>query len=738
MTRRFPALLACATLILAATTALVATPIVFAPPGEGEPLTPHQRGPVPQRNPSVASDGHGWFAVWEDSRYRNVDVFGSGIGVAGEVLHPDGIPLAPTYTSDRDPQIVWAGDRWLAAFVNDLGIFTVRLTVGGAHLGSGLSIPASGAQPYAPTFAAGTWLAWSGDRALVAWYQAGGPDELRVALIDRDGSMITGPIPVAAGPRDVSMSVVADGEGFLLAWESMDDHGTTTTLRTVAISANGTVGTVQTIATFPRRDFGYGFAPVIGSHDGSRILLWTDTAIRGVRIGAVGELLEPAFTVAGSAGLAWSPGDVVPVDGGWIAAIAGGPQSQDAYGYLRWNTDAFLLRLGDDGRPVGPPVRVAEDEGSRRDPSIAADDQGRLFVAWEEAGVVRGRVFGADLAPLVPSRILGLGLTSQTSPRLTPHGTGNLLTWSEGGGRATMVDSSGALAAPILSFDAQPVVASTGQIALLVWTESIIRDGKSVPRAVAARLGPDGNLIDAEPFLIADGFGASSVASDGVGFMVVLLEQGPPPVPINDRFWTVPVSMDAVVGERYPLPPVHDSWTYHQYSAIEWTGEHYLAAWNERRVCIAGHCPSDLYAVGVSSSGVPLASEGVVVTKTLSREDEVPRDLACGPADCALVLAQLDARVIRLSRDGERLDADVADPGIAISRFYDPYSGPPRIAWDGERFVVGLGALAPLPSGAILRIVERKLVPLPLAHDGSVTRLYVDRVVAGRHRPVAR
>lgn len=710
--------------------ALASSPIVLAPTGEGSPLMPEGRGPVPQGNPSVASDGHRWFAVWEDERYRNVDVFATGIGAAGEVLHPEGMPLAPTFAPDRDPQIVWTGDRYLAAFVNDLGIFTVRLSADGAHLGSGLSVPANGAESYAPTFATGRWLAWNGDRALVAWHQAGGPDELRVALLDRDGSMMTNPIPIAAAPRAISMAVAADGEGFLLAWESTE--GTTATLRSVVISAEGTAGTIQTIGTFARRQFGgvIGFAPVIAVQNGTRILLWTDGGIRGVRLGDGGEPLESPFTVVETEGGLWSPGDVVPVPGGWIAAVGGGPLVDDETGYRQWETDAFLLRLGDDGRPLGSRVSLDVEPGSRRDPAIALAGEGRLFVAWEEEHVVRGGVFGAGLEPLEDARPLGLGLTDQTSPKLTPHGTAHLLAWREGGGRVAMVSASGELAGPVLSFAQQPFVASTGQTALLVWTDR--EGGYANPRAMALRLRADGTALDSAPWVLADGFSARAVGSDGVGFVVVLGEPipwGPYPTYLGDRLWTAPVSSSGLAGARQPLAPLRRWWQ--DFPVLDWTGNHYLVVWSEREPCIAGHCVSDLYAMPVSAGGVPLASESKVVTATPSRSNETASDVACGDHECAVVSSS-PGRVLFLSREGDRLDVPLSDPGKMAA------AGIQAIEWDELRYVVGEGALAPLPGGAVLRVVERTLVPLPLAHEGYVMRLYVDRVIAGRHRVAAR
>lgn len=71
-----------------------------------------------ERLPSVASDGTNYLVVWEDNSTRNghLNIYGSRISAAGEVLEPEGFALSPAALLQFNPSIAWNGRNYLVAW----------------------------------------------------------------------------------------------------------------------------------------------------------------------------------------------------------------------------------------------------------------------------------------------------------------------------------------------------------------------------------------------------------------------------------------------------------------------------------------------------------------------------------------------------------------------------------------------------------------------------------------------
>lgn len=729
MTLRFPRFLALLSLL--SINALGAVPIVIAPPpAEAKPFTDTTLGPVgPQRTPDVASDGQRWLAVWADARHGNLDVYGTILSETGEPLHPAGIPLGATYGSDSNPQVAWTGEHYLVVWVSELGIFNARVDREGRVLGSDLTL----GSPHS-AIADGSWMAWNGESALIvwSWRRSGTADEFLIALLDEEGRMkgstalVTNRVPASG------ISVAVDGSGFLLAWEGQTEAGIA--LMTVAISDVGVVGPVHQIALLPARKI--RSFPALAVSGSSRLLLWSDVSLRGVTLGRGGEPLTESFTILeGSApdGV-WASSDLIPTEEGWIASISGGRLDERSSWYTAAIFDSYLLRLGADGRALAT-VRLGGTPALRTDPTIAANSADRVFTAWEADGRIAGAVHASPgLQAVSPERLIALGVTQQANPSIVTHGEGRYLAaWEENGWNVAVLDADGRIVHPPIRLWGKPLLASTGELALAIWTELDPVTLKPA-RIVGIRLGPY-QLLDPYGFVIAEGYAATSLATDGTNFVVVMREElaHPSGYGAGYRLRSAVVRADGSVGISVPVAPAVYQWQAD--SALAWTGEHYLAVWNERNLCIAGHCTSDLRAIRIDRNGFPTTAEARFVTQTLSRENEIPRSLACNGTECAITWSVgFGDRVSRLSETGERLDRAVTEPGIALPQFL---TGASSVIWDGERWVVGIGAMAPLPSGELLRISERVSIPLPHAHQGTLTRLQVDRVAPGRKRALS-
>jgi hypothetical protein len=69
-----------------------------------------------QRGASVAFDGTNFLVVWEDERDGGRDVFGARVSLQGEILDPVGIPIC-TYQGDQsEVEVAWGGENYLVVW----------------------------------------------------------------------------------------------------------------------------------------------------------------------------------------------------------------------------------------------------------------------------------------------------------------------------------------------------------------------------------------------------------------------------------------------------------------------------------------------------------------------------------------------------------------------------------------------------------------------------------------------
>ncbi len=180
MTRRIPFLASLLVLLSPSAFAQSAPIVTVLPPRFEEvravsdpPLIPARRG---QTFPTVASNGENWLLAWSDTRYANVaddarseDVFATIVDGSGRAVHPEGIPIAPTWASDRYPSAVWTGTSYLVAWSSPLGLLGAHLDASGRFIRSGvLADPGQYAMHE-------TAIARSGNRLLLVWSEEARP-----------------------------------------------------------------------------------------------------------------------------------------------------------------------------------------------------------------------------------------------------------------------------------------------------------------------------------------------------------------------------------------------------------------------------------------------------------------------------------------------------------------------------------------------------------------------------------
>ena len=171
--------------------------------------------PGNQLEPSVAFDGTNYLVVWqhlptETADDDRSDVFGARVTPAGEVLDPEGIPIATTTDREDRPVVAFDGTNYLVAWhQRSGGIRATRVSTAGTVLDStALTISPNG------------WnaaVAYGGGSYLVVWN--GGP--IVASRVGTDGSVLD-PAGVTISPSahgSAEPAIAFDGTNHLVAWD---------------------------------------------------------------------------------------------------------------------------------------------------------------------------------------------------------------------------------------------------------------------------------------------------------------------------------------------------------------------------------------------------------------------------------------------------------------------------------------------------------------------------------------
>ena len=136
-----------------------------------------------------------------------------------------------------------------------------------------------------------------------------------------------------------------------------------------------------------------------------------------------------------------------------------------------------------------------------------------------------------------------------------------------------------------------PAVAFDGNNYLVVWTDW--RDTLFNTSVLAARVTPDGTVLDPEGITV-DTMGVyASVGFDGTNFMVV------------DCGWGYRVSSSGAVLDPTPIT-ISSSGVWHQRLAFD--GTNYLSVWEDYRDSV-----SQIYGARVTPDGSVLDTAGIVI-----------------------------------------------------------------------------------------------------------------------------
>ncbi|MEO0070807.1 MAG: T9SS type A sorting domain-containing protein [candidate division WOR-3 bacterium] len=202
---------------------------------------------IEQQNPVAAFDGTNYLVVWEDSRNPDLNIYGTRLTPAGEILDPNGIRINYSESWQETPAIGYDGSNYFVVWTdyrNEEGdIFGCRVTKNGVVLDSeGIQISFSDYDDYAPS------IAFDGTNYLVVWqsYEWLPSEEGKIwgARVAPDGQIL-GILEITSGDYYLSQSAVTFGdENYLVVWrdyrnDRQDIYGARVSKEGVLLDPNG-------------------------------------------------------------------------------------------------------------------------------------------------------------------------------------------------------------------------------------------------------------------------------------------------------------------------------------------------------------------------------------------------------------------------------------------------------------------------------------------------------------------
>jgi hypothetical protein len=336
--------------------------------------------------PSLVFTGSEYGVAWEDNRTGAAAVYFARLGRDGRKIGGDA-PISP----GSRPSLVWTGSGYGLAYAdtrmaNNPEIYFVRLDAAGRPVGQEVRVT------NAPMISLSPSLAWTGKYYGVAWHdQREGNFDIFFARIGEAGVKSGDDVRITQVAQDsFRPSLVADGEGYGLAWNdnrdgdweiyfaSLDAAGTKRAPEKRVTSAAGPSLFPQLV----RAGEGYG-------------LVWNDT--RDGKAGAFFRRLDIAGAAA-SPEVSFGSGAAGVGYGGLAATGTGFALTFDEPRGNGGPADTWLARLDAAGAAQGMPARVVGPPGAPTSgPLVWAD--GGFSLAFGDTRHGKAEIYFARVCP---------------------------------------------------------------------------------------------------------------------------------------------------------------------------------------------------------------------------------------------------------------------------------------------------------------------------------------------------
>jgi hypothetical protein len=639
---------------------LLAACVSFAAFGAEIPLSHPVAGPAAglQYGPLVASDGDGYFVIWNDARFSGYQLRGTRLNREGQVLDGTGIPLLEN-TYQGLPYVTWTGSSYLVVWGQYSGNDTIGLRVDrDGKIIDGPRVIVSGATPLAVASNAthvailywdrrksetrarlltpeaapagdvfirqgihGTaYLAAAGSQFAAFWNEPSGSEEpvhISGIRFTAAGSLDAEPRLLVQEPHILIGAIASDGSSYLLL------TGDSSSQRTQARRISGDFSTVGEAHLLP--------AGINTSSYLAPSLLWTGTSYKVVSTAGhnvIGAVLDrdgqpgEARTIEPETNGRTSPTPVVGTNGSeLLIAWIGATDPEVPISNLGTIVDVYATIA--DISSLEPRSRslVSISAPAQHWPRVASSGE-NLLAVWSEGMSTYARRLHRD-GSWVDAEPLLL-LDKAVIPSVVYNGAEYLVAWSETDSDSTIVTKripkDGALRAEAgASFTAPYAsdisLAVAGNVTLLAWI--------GIEGVQAVRLDQQAALLDPNPVQVTeDPIEDIAASSDGSGrFLVVwsVVEErfGSPPIaiPIEIRGTRFDTNLTRLDGGLVIAASTADE----SEPAVTWNGSNWLVLWTRNHEEIRGrHVAADGTLVDgvVTDDGVLVATQATTARVT--------------------------------------------------------------------------------------------------------------------------
>jgi hypothetical protein len=621
------------------------------PPG---PLT---RAANAQIEPYIASNGHGFLAIWIDGRashsvYQPTGNFlwASHFAVDGSLTSAAGMKLADGLF---DARIASDGNDYLVAMRRPDGFYTQRFDDEGHALADAIKIGTAGSVPM--------MLASNGSSYLFATNVPGG---VQWQMLDRLGHPAGDPQIVSASSIGDDAVVVTTGGVYHLIYETqvcVSGQGCAYGIADMAVT-NGHAAEPRTLVA-PSNFVGY----IAAASAGNRFLLtWISAA-------AINEQLFDSNDNAATAVRALGANFQAPLIAGWDGSryLVMHSEPGDALG---------AQRVGADGEPLdAAPFLVASNAALQ--PALASGG-GRVGVVWSASSAssippdVYGRVvfdFNELAATVAAPLRLSNAPSVQHAPAAASFGGRTIRVWRAGDGNGSIEMALDGGDTVVLSPENgenqhDPDVAAIGDVALIAWRS----DTRLLRRVLGIRIDANGNRLDPNPIVIdedtlprAPALDRVSLATDGQTFLAAWSGQ----YVVHAKR----IAKDGSVLDAAPIVASHSEFSLCTGVKAVWTGTTYVVVFGFEDPGLTLRPPVSvvqLDAARITTSGVALDA---AVNRTVYKEPGATLgDLSAAAAGEKVVIAfselpatidfRFDLRTVDVSTSASQLITELEYP----------------------------------------------------------------------------
>ena len=646
--------------------------------------------PGNQENVDIAAGPNGYyFAVWQDSRGQDIDIFGSRISPTGEIIDKKAIAISKAAGAQIDPAVAWNGRQYLVVWMDRREqlphIYCARVQPDGEVLDKqGILLSGTnGVQAYPD-------VASDGSSWLVVWQQQlTSSFDIYGIKVNSDGttSRIYG-LATGLGDEDYP-SIAWNGSVYLLVWRDNRNQSTTgTDIYGCRVGKNG-IGLPGTViisndATGTAGAAGNQLAPQVCAFGSTFMVAWQDYREGTPRIYASRVSATPSVLDKG--------GIRIP------DSAVGQEYPSIAYNgskiLITWRETAYLrirgCRLNTSGGVLDPNGRSISQGTANQSGTAVCGTEGSFIVGWATlnpglSDVMVTPVSDGGVASNPAGIVASLALNDQREYAVADNGSEYVVVWSQvqsGGSHilGARISHSGELLTPnpinlTLAYSgtqSQPAISWNGSHYLLVWTA----DSGNELDIKGCRLRPDLSPIDSSPITICAAVEDQStphVASCGNSSLVVWEDSrnAVSPYYYTDLYGALVSS----TGSVQPLSAAVSLGAANQRKPrVASSGSGYLVAWEDYR---NGY--PQVYCTRITTAGQVLDTTGIAMPPT--SYCQTGPDVCFGGGNYLVVWSDRYAITgCRVSTAGNRLDA----LGIPISGGSVKYC--PAVCWDGSNY----------------------------------------------------